>query len=231
MARWRAVPTAVSTAVAALAFLASAGLAVVLGAGLHVWSGPKAAVGLAGQPQPGSVSVTNRVGGVVTVTPPASPPQHPQTRPAGPSPTASLPFIPFAPSAPVTAPPTVTPTEVPTVPPPTVSGPGTSPLAGEAGSRGFPLTLRTLLNALRGGGSAVEVSTGTPGLRETLLAPSLSADTSRPDAHTHANARGHHGDGKGHGRGARDDVRHHHHRHHHGHHGPHHRDIDGTDRD
>src|SRR5436190_21744030 len=42
MVRLRAVPSTVWTAVGALAVLASTGLGVVLGAGLHVWTGPAA---------------------------------------------------------------------------------------------------------------------------------------------------------------------------------------------
>ncbi|HET6816904.1 MAG TPA: hypothetical protein VFH66_06720 [Mycobacteriales bacterium] len=97
MARWRAVPTAVSTAVGALAFLASTGLAIVLGAGLHVWSGPAAPTGLTGQGQHGPAAITGRVGGVVIVKPPSAPAQHPQV-PTTTAPTVSLPFVPFVPA-------------------------------------------------------------------------------------------------------------------------------------
>ena len=97
MARWRAVPTAVSTAVGALAFLASTGLAIVLGAGLHVWSGPTTPGAAAGHGVLGPAPVTGRAGGVVTVT--VAPPRLPATGPGVTPPTITLPFVPFTPRA------------------------------------------------------------------------------------------------------------------------------------
>src|SRR4051812_11837859 len=93
MTRWRAVPTTVWTAVGALAFLASCSLAVVLGAGLHVWSGPvpsapPSVIGAAG----------SRGSGVVTVPPHTSAP----TRPAPGAP-ATAPAAGFVPGTPSTA--------------------------------------------------------------------------------------------------------------------------------
>ena len=233
MARWRAVPTAVSTAVAALAFLASAGLAVVLGAGLHVWSGPATPGGSVGnQAQPGSVTVTHRVGGVVTVPQPVAPTHGPQTGPTAPP--ISLPFIPFGPSTPVAVPVAAPPTSTPAVPPAT--GQGTSGNLLQRTGRGQQqLTLRAFLNALRS--LRVTGDDGLHALRPTAQRGALhTKKAAHADlrAHGHAKVHGAHGHGKGHGRGHRDDARHHHHEHgsrHHGHgHGHGHGD-DADDQD
>jgi hypothetical protein len=231
MARWRAVPTAVSTAVGALAFLASAGLAVVLGAGLHVWGGSAVPAGLSGQRQPGSVTVTHRVGGVVTVPQPVTPAQRPQTGPSAPGPTTSLPFIPFVPSAPAAAPPTST----PAVPPAT--GQGTAGTQLQRSGHGHPLTLRAFLNELRRAGSTGEDSDGLRALRQTGDRQALRAEQparTGKRAHGHTEAREAPGHGKGHARAHRHGARHHHRGHgsrHHGHgHGHGHGD-DADDQD
>jgi hypothetical protein len=218
MARWRAVPTAVSTAVGALAFLASAGLAVVLGAGLHVWSGPTTPGALGGQAQPGSVSVTNRVGGVVTVQPPAPP--QPHTGASAPGSTPSLPFIPFVPPTPVAAPPAA----APAVPPTT--HPVTTPSPLQRGARHQPLTLRAFLHELRGARSTIDDLAGLRALRPSSSGPALRSDeTARPGPHAHA--RGPHGKAHGKGHGHRHGAHHHHPdkgARHHGH--PHHHAVD-----
>src|SRR5437763_551436 len=87
MARWQAVPTAVWTAVGALAFLAATGVAVVLGAGLHVWSGPSTPTAPSAifAPRPGG-------SGVGTVSPPVTGAPGPRSGGQTTSTVASLPF-------------------------------------------------------------------------------------------------------------------------------------------
>jgi hypothetical protein len=192
MARWRAVPTAVSTAVGALAFLASTGLAIVLGAGLHVWSGPSSTGSLPGPGIAGPPSVTGRVGGVVTVPAPPATPRLPGTGPGGATQTLTLPFIPFAPAA-VPAPQGPAPQGPQPQSSPAV--PGKQPRAG-----GLPLSLRALLDRLR----ALESS--GPAQRHSLRADRahLDADNDGRHGHGHGRALGHrkhrHGFGH-HGRG------------------------------
>ena len=207
MARWRAVPTAVSTAVGALAFLASAGLAVVLGAGLHVWSGPAAPGVLGGHPQSGPASVTGRVGGVVTVTPPAAQPQRPQPGSSGPGPSTVLPFVPFVPAAQVPSPPVAT----PAVPPAT--GPGDVTQPPRRGGRGPDMGRRAFLRGPHGVRTILDGSAALRTMTHARLA--LRADRiSRPFHEGRANARGHHRDGEDRHRG--------HHGGPHFHGGPHH---------
>src|SRR6059058_753290 len=138
MARWRAVPTTVWTAVGALAFLASCGLAVVLGAGLHVWSGPvpsaaPSVIGAAGA----------RGSGVVTVPPQTSAPTQPG--PGGPVTAPTVGFVPGTPSAAVSAP---TGGAAPVTRRPAVEAP---PVVGppSRGGRGVGLGLRPTLLRLR----------------------------------------------------------------------------------
>src|SRR3954471_21289454 len=130
MARWRAVPTTVWTAVGALAFLASCGLAVVLGAGLHVWSGPLPTT--ATHSAPGSASLARS--GVVTGKPPP-PTAPPAPRVGGPVVTPAapvgLPFVPFTPASAGSG--------APAAPAPAAPGPTAKPPAAGGGT---PFTSR-----------------------------------------------------------------------------------------
>jgi hypothetical protein len=160
--------------VGALAFLASAGLAIVLGAGLHVWSGPSAANGAAGNGL--APSVTGGVGGVVTVTaPPAAQHQPPTTTTTGPA--VALPFVPFVPAAPA--------------PPAVVTPRGGAASAGTGDVRDVPVGLRLLLSQLRSArittGGSEELRPATH-VRATVRGTSTH-DASRGRAHGREHAR------------------------------------------
>lgn len=198
MARWRAVPTAVWTAVGALAFLASTGLAVVLGAGLHVWSGPLAPPTSVGPPS----ASAGRVGGsgVVTVAPPATQqPARPHTTAPG-VPAVALPFVPFT-SAPAPA------AAVDTVAP--RQQVQTSTGSAEPVAHPRPNLVRAVLGLPR------ELRTTLLGGTRLRLAPAKSVEdallaAARPLPKVHAHSAMHL---KGHVHGA---VGRHHHSHHHG---------------
>jgi hypothetical protein len=228
MARWRAVPTAVSTAVAALAFLASTGLAIVLGAGLNVWTGPTAPGGPGSRALSAAPSVTGRVGGVVTVAPPAPGAAVPRSGSTGSPATTALPFVPFAPSTstpststPATAPPG--PTAATGRPASTAGAPAVPPGLHPAGR--LSIDLRGLLSPLSALRSTTTDATGravpTPAharasLRHTADTDGDAQDRGRDHARSSGPRHGHHR--------AIGDRRHHgghggHHAHHARHHG------------
>jgi hypothetical protein len=241
MARWRAVPTAVSTAVGALAFLASTGLAIVLGAGLHVWSGPAAPTGVGSQNVPGTSSVTGRVGGVVTVPAPPASAGLPSPGSGTAPPTITLPFVPFAPVAarPAASAAAAVPTSAPTAEVPAGPGPTSLRRAGREGTGAGELQvgLRAFLAGLRALDSSTSVAlvpSHPAQARHQLLVAAGDVrpghrGQSRAVGHRHA-ANGHHGHGHaypwGHHRHGRDHsaaARHHrHHRHGHWERHPHH---------
>jgi hypothetical protein len=247
MARWRAVPTAVSTAVGALAFLASTGLAIVLGAGLNVWTGPAAPGGPGSRALSAAPSVTGRVGGVVTVAPPASGAAAPRSGSTGSPATTVLPFVPFAPS-----------TSTPSTSTPSTSTPAATALPGPTAATGRPastagapavppglhpagrlsIDLRGLLSpfsALRStttdttGRAASTPAHARPSLRDTADTDGSAQDRGRGHARSSGPRHGHHdtiGDRRHHrGDGVRSRPGHHgghgghHARHHARHHG------------
>lgn len=209
MARWRAVPTAVSTAVGALAFLASTGLALVLGAGLHVWSGPATPGDLGSQPRAGAPAVTGPVGGVVTVPPPVTRAQAPQPASSGAGPAVALPFVPFVPAAPAPAPAHATGEPAPAVP---------GPAADTADTPG-PSSLRPTFARLRALRATTANALGllSPSARKTLRLTTDDELSVRQGRVGHARSHGHHA------LDANDRARGHRHGHAHGHgHRPHH---------
>src|SRR3954454_12911863 len=217
MTRWRAVPTTVWTAVGALAFLASCGLAVVLGAGLHVWSGPvpsaaPSVIGAAG----------SRGSGVVTVPSNTSAPTQPG--PGRPAPAPAAGFVAGTPSTPGSAPTGVSAPvaggpaihEPPAVGPPSRGGRGVG-----RGLRPTLLRLRELLG-LRGGDDDLlaRLAVGRTGLallrdiEEGGEAEAVDREHVPPAAHGKPHGAGahHHGHAARHVRGARGhhSARHHH---------------------
>jgi len=205
--RLRAVPSTVWTAVGALAFLASTGLAVVLGAGFHVWGGGQA-------PAPTALLVGGH-GRSAVVTVPGHAPAKPTGVPSVPAGPASVPVTIHGSGNGATAGAGGSGSGAAPSTPPAARGGGTGVRAGGQPLQGIRQSLR--------GGTPVRIVGGI--LRSVAKAERIEAEVARDGEHA---ARIHHHVAKHH---AKHHARkqHGHHRHSHDarkHHGHHHGDHD-----